>query len=162
MSIAPEQAPFSSDREALYPALPAETRQVILDHFIQTDDPFFPGFMGFHVAEVRRGYARLTVENRRVLCNPVGIMHGGASFGLADTAVAAALISLYGFGNAFLTVEMKINYLEAIPPGAVVCEAYVLRSTKRTAYAESDVWAQGKLAARASTNYMIRPIPPPA
>jgi acyl-coenzyme A thioesterase PaaI-like protein len=32
-----------------------------------------------------------------------------------------------------------------------------LRSSKRSAYAEIDIWAAGKLAARASTTYMIRP-----
>ena len=54
-------------------------------------------------------------------------MHGGASFGLADTAVAASLITIYGPGNALLTIEMKINYLEPIFPGTVTAEAYVLR-----------------------------------
>ena len=56
-----------------------------------------------------------------------------------------------------LTIEMKINYLEPIPAGLVTAESYVLRSSKRSAYAEIDIWAAGKLAARASTTYMIRP-----
>jgi uncharacterized protein (TIGR00369 family) len=85
-------------------------------------------------------------------------MHGGASFGLADTAVAAALVPIYGGDNLLLTIEMKINYLEPIPPGEVVAEAYVLRSSRRSAYAEVDIWSQGKLAARASTTYMIKPV----
>ena len=142
-----------------FPALPAEMRQAILDTFNQ-DNPYFPGHLGFRVADVRRGYSRLEVENRRELSNPTGIMHGGASFGLADTAVAVSLISIYGPGNALLTIEMKINYLEPIPPGTVTAEAYVLRSSRRSAYAEVDIWAAGKLAARASTTYMIRPLTP--
>ena len=85
------------------------------------------------------------------------MMHGGASFGLADTAVAAALFTIYGPDNLLLTIEMKINYLEPIPPGEVIAEAYVLRSSRRSAYAEVDLWSQGKLAARASTTYMIKP-----
>jgi len=89
-------------------------------------------------------------------------MHGGASFGLADTAVAVALISIYGGTNALLTIEMKINYLEPILPGLVTAEAYVLRSSRRSAYAEVDIWAGGKLAARASTTYMIKPLAQPA
>jgi acyl-coenzyme A thioesterase PaaI-like protein len=55
---------------------------------------------------------------------------------------------------------MKINYLEPITTGTVAAEAFVLRSSKRSAYAEIDVWAGGKLAARASTTYMIRPAQP--
>ena len=88
---------------------------------------------------------------------PAGVMHGGASFGLADTAVAVALASLYPEGTVMLTIEMKINYLEPILPGLVTAEAYVLRSSKRSAYAEIDIWAAGKLAGRATTTYMIKP-----
>ncbi len=140
-----------------YPELDAETRQEILTRFNETNRRFFGGHLGLRVTHVRRGYARLTVENSERLSNPHGAMHGGASFGLADTAVAAALHTLYGGATAFLTVEMKINYLETIPLGEVVAEAYVLRSSRRSAYAEVDVWAAGKLAARASTTYRIRP-----
>ena len=140
-----------------FPELPANLRQAIMDRF-NVDNPFFPGYLGLRLADVRRGYARLEVENRQALNNPSGVMHGGASFGLADTAVAAALVSIYGGGSALLTIEMKINYLEPIFPGLVTAEAYVLRSSRRSAYAEVDIWAAGKLAARASTTYMIKPL----
>lgn len=145
------------DRNREFPALPDETKQAILDAF-NRKNPFFPGHLGFAVRDVRRGYSKLEVENRQELSNPAGVMHGGASFGLADTAVAVALISIYGPGNALLTIEMKINYLEPIFAGLVSAEAYVLRSSRRSAYAEVDVWSAGKLSARASTTYMIRPM----
>ena len=147
----------SGGRGRDYPELPDAARQGILDLF-NADNPFFPGHLGFRVVDVRRGYARLEVENRRALFNASGVMHGGASFGLADTSVAVALLSIYGAGNALLTIEMTINYLEPIFPGTVSAEAFVLRSSRRSAYAEVDVWAGGKLAARASTTYMIKPL----
>jgi uncharacterized protein (TIGR00369 family) len=147
----------SGGRGREFPALDAATHATILQAF-NGNDTFFPGYCGFRAVELRRGYAKLEVENRAALSNPTGIMHGGASFGLADTSVAAALMTLYGFGNALLTIEMKINYLEPIFPGVVTCEAFVLRSSRRSAYAECDVWAAGKLAARASTTYMIKPL----
>ncbi len=150
-------APGSGGRGREYPDLDPAMRQAILDTF-NNNNPFFPGYLGFRVTDVRRGYSRLEVENRTELSNPAGIMHGGASFGLADTAVAASLISIYGPGNALLTIEMKINYLEPIPPGLVTAEAFVLRHSRRSAYAEVDIWAAGKLAARASTTYMIKPL----
>ena len=140
-----------------FPALEATARQAIMDVF-NRDNPYFPGHCGFRVVELRQGYARLEVENRTELSNPAGIMHGGASFGMADTAVAAALITVYGPGNALLTIEMKINYLEPIFPGPVSAEAFVLRHSRRSAYAEVDIWSAGKLAARANTTYMIKPL----
>jgi acyl-CoA thioesterase len=141
----------------LYPELPEEQRTVILERFNTHAKPFFPGVMGFRVVDVRRGYARLVTDSTTAHSNPHGVMHGGASFGLADTAVAAALFPIYGVENLLLTIEMKINYLEPIPPGEVVAEAYVLRSSRRSAYAEVDLWSGGKLAGRASTTYMIKP-----
>ena len=147
----------SGDRGREYPEIPEDTQQALLDTF-NVDNQYFPGHLGLRVLEARRGYARLGVENRQELSNPAGMMHGGASFGLADTAVAVALVSIYGPGFALLTVEMKINYLEPIFPGEVTAEAFVLRSSRSSAYAEVDVWSAGKLAARASTTYMIRPM----
>ncbi|MDX2167891.1 MAG: PaaI family thioesterase [Deltaproteobacteria bacterium] len=147
----------SGGRGRDFPPLDAAAQAAIM-HAFNDDNPHFPGHCGFRVVELRQGYARLEVENRTALCNPVGVMHGGASFGLADTAVAAALFTVYGAGNALLTIEMKINYLEPIFPGPVQAEAFVLRHSRRSAYAEVDVWSGGKLAARASTTYMIKPL----
>jgi uncharacterized protein (TIGR00369 family) len=140
-----------------FPALDSARRQALIDGF-NGDNPFFPGFCGFRLVDVRQGYARLETENRTELSNPTGIMHGGASFGMADTAVAMALLALYGTGNALLTIDMNINYLEPIFPGLVTAEAYVLRHSRRSAYAEVDIWSAGKLAARANTTYMIKPL----
>jgi acyl-CoA thioesterase len=144
-----------------FPALSEADRQRILTGFNANNLEYFGGTMGFRCVDVRPGWARLEVENRAALMNPVGVMHGGASFGLADSAVAAALMTIYGIGtHALLTIEMKINYLEPIPAGLVAAEASVLRASRRSAYAEVDVWAADRLAARASTTYMIKPIAP--
>lgn len=154
------QVPMTIDsggRGRDFPELPADQQQAVLAIF-NRNNPFFPGHLGIRVREVRRGYSHLELENRQELANPSGVMHGGASFGLADTAVAVALLSIYGQGNALLTIEMKINYLEPIFSGLVTAEAFVLRASRRSAYAEVDVWAAGKLAARATTTYMIKPL----
>ena len=151
------QTSDSGSRGRDFPAIPEAQRDAIM-HVLNVDNPYFPGHCGFRVADLRLGYAKLEVENRRELSNPAGIMHGGASFGLADTAVAASLITIYGPGNALLTIEMKINYLEPIVPGTVTAEAYVLRHSRRSAYAEVDVWSAGKLAARANTTDMVKPL----
>jgi len=143
----------------LYPELAEELRAALIERFNTNARSYFPGVMGFRVVDARQGYARLATESTTAHSNPHGVMHGGASFGLADTAVAAALFTIYGAGSLLLTIEMKINYLEPIPPGEVVAEAYVLRSSRKSAYAEVDLWAAGKLAARASTTYMIKPLP---
>ena len=152
-----DQTPYGSGGHGhVFPELDAAVRETIASRF-NDDTRFFARHLGIRVTDVRCGYARLEVENRQQLMQPAGVMHGGASFGLADTAVAVALASLYQEGTLLLTIEMKINYLEPILNGLVTAEAYVLRSSKRSAYAEIDIWAAGKLAARATTTYMIKP-----
>lgn len=131
------------------------TRGAIIE-FFNADASSFGRTLGLRVVDVRHGYARLELEVRSGLKQPAGVLHGGASFGLADTAVAVAMRPLYGIAAVLLTIEMKINYLEPIFDGTVIAEAYVLRSSRRSAYAEVDLWAHGKLAARATTTYMIR------
>jgi uncharacterized protein (TIGR00369 family) len=143
-----------------HPPLDAGTRREIIERFNEINRDRFSGHLGYRLVDVRRGWARIEVDSMPQLMNPSGVMHGGASFGLADSAVAAALVTIYGAGYALLTIEMKINYLEPIVSGVVTAEASVLRSSRRSAYVEVDVWAGGKLAARASTTYMIRPLAP--
>jgi acyl-CoA thioesterase len=147
-------------RASAYPELDAATRTGIVA-FFDADHESFGQTIGMRVADVRRGYARLELDVRPGLKQPAGVLHGGASFGLADTAVAIAMRPLYGIAAVLLTIEMKINYLEPIVAGTVTAEAYVLRSSRRSAYAEVDVWTEGKLAARATTTYMIRDARPP-
>jgi uncharacterized protein (TIGR00369 family) len=142
-----------------FPPLSDAERERIRNGFNENNRAYFGGNLGYRCVDLKAGWARLEVVNRPELMNPVGVMHGGASFGLADSAVAAALMTVYGIGtHALLTIEMKINYLEPIPAGLVVAEASVLRASRRSAYAEVDVWADGRLAARASTTYMIKPL----
>ena len=154
--------PDSGGHGGDYPELDAEVKAALMP---TTDDGsilggFFPELMQYRVMDLRRGYARLATDARKALCQPAGVMHGGASFGLADSAVAWALMTLFGTKQAFLTVEMKMTYLEGIPMGSeAIAEAYILRSTRNTAYSEVDVWCEGKLAGRANTTYMIRPLP---
>ncbi len=138
-----------------YTALDDATRASILA-FFEAEGPSFGHTLGLKVVDVRQGYAWLELQVRPALKQPAGVLHGGASFGLADTAVAVALRPLYGIEAVLLTIEMKINYLEPIFDGLVIAEAYVMRASRRSAYAEVDLWAHDKLAARATTTYMIR------
>jgi acyl-CoA thioesterase len=148
----------SGGRAETYPDLDPPVRDGIIKFFNDPPTTTFNRTLGMRLIDVKRGYSRLELDSRVEVSQPAGVMHGGASFGLADAAVAMALLGIYGVGNILLTIEMKINYLEAIPVGSLaVAEAYVLRSSKRSAYAEVDIWADGKLAARANTTYMIRP-----
>jgi acyl-CoA thioesterase len=150
----PTSAPGA--RAADYAEIEPVKRNDIIAFFNDRTRKLFGQTLGLRVVDLRVGYARLELDNRPELSQPAGMMHGGASFGLADTAVAAALRPLYGVEAVLLTIEMKINYLEAILDPLVVAEAAVLRASPRSAYAEVEIWSGEKLAARATSTYMIR------
>lgn len=152
------QKPGSGDRGIECQEIDPKMRQAIMD-FFNSEKRFFNAYLGLRPVDLKRGYSKLEVENVDHLCQPAMVMHGGASFGMADAAVAMALLSIYGPGRLMLTIEMKINYLEPIPLGLVTAEAYALRASKRSAYAEVDIWSAGRLAGRATSTYMIRDRP---
>lgn len=141
-----------------YEELAPEIKQRIIEHF-NTEEDGFNSHLGMKLIDVKKGYSRVEVENTDRLCQTAKVMHGGASFGTADAAVALALVGALGQRMLLLTIEMKINYLEPIPKGRVTAEAFLMRLSKRSAYAEVDIWSQGRLAARATTTYMLRPMP---
>src|SRR5262245_14144262 len=70
-----------------YPELEPEVRAGVLAFFNGVGTSF-SHTLGLRVVDVRQGYARLELDTRDSLKQPAGVLHGGASFGLADTAVA--------------------------------------------------------------------------
>jgi uncharacterized protein (TIGR00369 family) len=106
--------------------------------------------LGFEIESVGEGYAVLAmnVETRHRQVH--GVVHGGLLAALADTASAIAVYTTVPHGPAIATVELKINYLEAVAAGRVRAEGRVLRAGRNFVVAECEVFDQaGKLAAKA-------------
>lgn len=71
----------------------------------------YPGFtkkMGMKVKEVSKGYARVEMDVDEGCGNPIGSIHGGVIFALADTAGGVAATSR---GSLVTTVSGSISYL---------------------------------------------------
>jgi acyl-CoA thioesterase len=85
-----------------------------------------------------------------------GVVHGGILASLADTAGAMAAYPMLPRGTRLATVEMTINYLEAVDRGPIIAEARVLRLGRTLAVAECEVKdAAGRLAAKALLTFAI-------
>lgn len=85
-----------------------------------------------------------------------GVVHGGILASLADTAGAMAAYPMLPRGTRLATVEMTINYLEAVDRGPIIAEARVLRLGRTLAIAECEVKdAAGRLAAKALLTFAI-------
>jgi acyl-CoA thioesterase len=95
--------------------------------------------LGIEVVERRDGRAKLVFRAREEHLNDGGIVHGGAIATLADCAMGSALASTLDEGEAPVTVEAKINYLEPGELGTLVATATVRRKGKRFTVLEAEI-----------------------
>ena len=80
----------------------------------------FAAHNGIELVEVSAGYAktRMRIEDRHR--NAIDVVHGGAIFGLADLAFAAASNS---HGTVAVAINASIWYVKAAIEGTLVAEA---------------------------------------
>ncbi|HXG30202.1 MAG TPA: PaaI family thioesterase [Thermodesulfobacteriota bacterium] len=116
--------------------------------------PPFWRLLGIEVVDMGEGYAKLVMPFHEKLTQPYGIVHGGALFSLADSAVAIAIASLVEGSKRFLTIEMKMNFLAPVREGLMEAEARTLRRG-RIVPAEVDVINNNNLVAKAIATYII-------
>ena len=149
----------------LHPPLPAE-RRALWNRFGPGDGdapPYFPGFVGLRVEEVRVDYARMRLPHRRELDQAQGIVHGGATATLVDTVVVPAIGSVYEQPRPLLTIGMSVQFLAAIRGEDAIAEGWVEKRGRSTCFCRVEIRsASGTLVATASVVYKIgRPIPIP-
>jgi acyl-CoA thioesterase len=95
---------------------------------------------GIRIAEVRPGYARLTMPVRSDMVNGHRICHGGMVFTLADSAFAFACNS---YNESTVAAAASIDFLAAAHEGdELTAEARELWRTKRNGIYEITVTNQ--------------------
>ena len=106
--------------------------------------------LGFDLEAASLGHAVLRMVARARHKQLNGVVHGGILAAMADTAGAIAAYTTVAKGTALATIELKINYLEAVPGGRIRAEARVLRTGRNFVVTECAIFDQkGGLAAKA-------------
>ncbi|SHM27723.1 acyl-CoA thioesterase [Caldanaerovirga acetigignens] len=130
-------------------------RQELFEEIIRDfNNSSFSQLMGFKLIELGNGISAIEFRPSKVLLNIMGILHGGVSAALCDTAMG---ISIKTLGKTSVTVEMKINYLIPVNLGEKV-KAYgkVIKVGENICVAESEIInANNKIAAKAVGTYFI-------
>lgn len=110
--------------------------------------------LGMELLELKSGEAVLRLKMRDELRQPYGVLHGGATASVIDTATAFAIISVLGESEKATTVDLTVHYLRPVTDGAITCTAKVVRAGRRllTLSAEA-VNDEGKLIATALSTY---------
>jgi uncharacterized protein (TIGR00369 family) len=118
-------------------------------------------YFGFQLAKAERGRVvfRMPVLEKHKQVHRV--VHGGVLATLADTAGGFATFLTAPKGSRVATIEMKINFLEAVADGEITADARVLRLGKTTCVVDCEVMDQtGRLVSKALMTFsVLRPEP---
>ena len=115
---------------------------------------------GFVLDDVAPGRAvlKMEVDDRHKQVH--GVVHGGVLAALADTAGGLATYMAVPRGQRVATIEMKINYLEAVGGGTATADARVVRLGRHIAVVDCDVRIDdGTLVCKALMTFFVGPFP---
>jgi uncharacterized protein (TIGR00369 family) len=137
----------------------AAQRQNVIEYF---NHFAFTQLMGMKLLEIEPGRSRISMSWREDLCQPAGIMHGGAIASLVDTAIAHAILLTLPdtgaptTGGRIVTLDLRIKYLRPVSSGQIFCDARIIRSGRQVIHADAIVKnEEDKDVALGDSIYMI-------
>ena len=116
--------------------------------------------LGFHLIEVENGRAVFEGLPEYRYYNPIGTVHAGFAATLLDSALGCAIFSTLAKGDAWTTLELKLNLVRPLTKdtGPVRAEGRIIHRGRTVATSEGDLKDRaGKLYAHATTTCMIFP-----
>lgn len=110
--------------------------------------------LGIEAVALEVGKAVFKLPMSEKLRQPYGLLHGGATASLIDTAMAFAVVSVLPEGEKATTVDLTVQYLRPHTDGAATCTATVTRAGKRLFFLSAEVVnEENKLIATALSTY---------
>jgi len=122
--------------------------------------PPIADLLGFDLVEAEKGKAVFEGLPEFRHYNPIGTVHGGFAATLLDSALGCAIFTTLAKGEAWTTLELKLNLVRPISKdtGTVRAEGRIIHRGRTVATSEGTVKDRvGKLYAHASTTCMIFP-----
>lgn len=110
---------------------------------------------------VEHGHAVFEGTPEFAFYNPISSVHGGYAATLLDSCMGCAVHTTLPAGQAYTTLEFKINFVRAMTDqtGRVRAEGRVIHPGSRAATAEGYLYdARGKLLAHATTTCLVFPL----
>lgn len=90
----------------------------------------FSQWLGIQVLKVEEGYSKVQMTLREEMLNGFGVIHGGITFSLADSAFAFACNNR---NNLSMALDTSINFTKPTSPGDVLtAEAKELHNGRST------------------------------
>jgi acyl-CoA thioesterase len=112
--------------------------QKVVTKMMQQDA--FSQWLGITVITVREGYSKIQMTLREDMVNGFGVIHGGITFSLADSAFAFACNNR---NNLSLALDTNISFVKSTRPGDVLtAEAIEVHNGKSTGLYQITVTSQ--------------------
>ena len=97
--------------------------------------------LGFHLAEAENGRAVFEGLPEFRHYNPIGTVHGGFAATLLDSALGCAIFSTMAKGEAWTTLELKLNFVRPLTKdtGPMRAEGRIVHRGRTVATAQGDL-----------------------
>ena len=116
--------------------------------------------LDFHLADASRGRVVITMRVTAKHLQAHKVVHGGILAALADSAGGLATYMAIPPGMRCATVEMKINFLEAVAKGKVTAVAEVVRIGRHLSVVDCDIADDsGRLVCKALMTFFVGAFP---
>jgi uncharacterized protein (TIGR00369 family) len=114
----------------------------------------FAQLIGMRLVDIKLDEAVISIEMRDDLRQPSGVLHGGVTATLIDTAMAFAVRTRLEPTAATATIDLTVHYLRPLTTGKAICTGRVVRAGKRVFTVSADVHnEEGKLIATGLSTY---------
>ena len=114
----------------------------------------FAKLMGMRLVDLQLDLAVIKIDMRDDLRHPGGILHGGVTATLIDTAMAYAVRTRVEPTDPTATIDLTVHYLRPHIDGTFTCTAKVVRAGRRIFTVSADVHNEkGVLIATAISTY---------
>ncbi len=114
----------------------------------------FSKLIGMNLDDLQPDLAVISIDMRDDLRQPSGVLHGGVTATLIDTAMAFAVRTRLEMTEATATIDLTVHYLRPHMTGKFICTAKVVRAGKRIFTVSADVHgSEGKLIATGLSTY---------
>jgi len=114
----------------------------------------FSQLIGMRLVSLKLDEATISIEMRDDLRQPSGVLHGGVTATLIDTAMAFAVRTRLPFEAATATIDLTVHYVRPHTAGTVICVAKNVRAGKRIFTVSAEVFnEEGKLIATGLSTY---------
>ncbi len=120
--------------------------------------PPFTQLIGIDLFDAGQGMFQMSLSPDECHYNPMGCVHGGILATLLDSVMSGAVHTVLPAGRAYLTIEMKVNFLRPVfdRSGEIMAEGKVVSAGRQIATAEGRIIdSRGEVCATGSATCLI-------